>query len=117
MNVLKIFWVNVDVSFNRPMDHFSINGKIRDKKVLGFIQDFGVSAFDEQEMWKLIENEIFRTDGSDNIRKIELERVGLIKESDIQSEIFEDDEIIVKNQSDLGKSGIWYKSGRGYYSS
>jgi len=80
-------------------------------KVLGYIQEFGVTVNDEKDILPLIKDEVSRQDNINSCQII-IERVGLIENMDI--DIMADEDVKNSLEGNPKDFGVWYRTGRGY---
>lgn len=111
---LATFYVNVRVDFIRRMRRFSSLMRLA-RPVAGFYQEFGCTATSLEEARKIVARHI-NEEFPDNNLRISFEHCGLIPQSEIEEEIYGDDEITGSSTfSDPMKEGIWYYTGHGFY--
>jgi hypothetical protein len=111
----NIYWVNIDVRFRRPLDLHLEGGRVKKRNVLGFLQEVGLTAPRDCDVREIIAASLLDSDEKKNC-EVNLEHIGVIQEADLQREIFDDKDIQDSLTGDPMTPGIWYRSGRGYYS-
>jgi hypothetical protein len=108
-----IYYVNIDVRFKKKLV-LKFKDYSDQKMIKGYLQEIGCTAPSEDEMKKMIKALVLQTELESNAT-IRYERIGIIRDNDIQKEIYEDCDIASSLIGDPIKTGIWYKTGRGYY--
>lgn len=111
---LLIFYVTIDVIFKHPLDFIDEKNLKKKRTVVGFIQEIGCTAESEECMRKVVLALVLR-EHERNTTTAVFSRIGIIAKSKLKEEIYDDGDVSVALLGDPLKSGVWYKTGRGYY--
>ena len=115
-NGMSIFYINVDVTFTKPMPCYEAHGCT--KHLRGFLREFGVTADSEEQAKKFVEERV-KSDFEypvDKIREIKFDWIGYISEDQLETEIFADKDIAESDSfGNPRKNGVWYCTGHAYY--
>ena len=114
---MNIYWVELEVIFFNPMPINDENSRETTSYANGFFQEIGCTSNSEEEAKQLIGSYLCDLAWFDlTMSQINYERIGLISEDEIETEIYGDPDIkdsIISNPLD---KGIWYLSGKAFYS-
>ena len=114
---MPIYYVNLDVRFKRPLDLFEGDGSVATKKIAGYLQGVGATFPNPATLESAIADVVFQDQDEDTSNvEIVYDYVGIIPEEDLQSEIYDDEDIKDSLISSPYAVGVWYKTGKGYYS-
>ena len=111
---MKIFWVYVNVIFKEHIPVFEANSNNVQNFADGFFQEIGCTADNEDELKNYISVRIKKNIDWDKVN-IHYERIGVIAKKDVESEVYNDLEICDCLESDPNVKGIWYSSGKAFY--
>jgi len=112
---MKIFYVQIDVVFGKPLRVVGTNGRATGKQARGFIQEIGCTAPSETSMRRLV-REYATANDSRTEPIVHFKRIGVIKSRSIAREVNADSEIVAALKQDPMKQGVWYSTGKGFYS-
>lgn len=114
---MRVFWINLEVNFSSSIHIVDDNNLPVGQSAIGFLQEIGCSADDEEELTQIIKCELSKLDWLDlDNSYVNFYRVGEIVQSEIASEIYADPDIREALIADPNKKGIWYISGKAFFS-
>ena len=114
--LLNIFWINLEVIFSSKMPLLNDQKNEVSSGATGFFQEYGCTADDENELKEIIHADLNEMEWLDLLKtKISFERIGIISQEEIQSEIYADLDIREALKANPRKKGIWYKSGKAFF--
>ena len=114
---MTIYWVNIEVNFNHPMDLMDDENRALPQKVVGFLQEFGCTCEDENKLKQTVKDYLKELDWmSFPESEVTFDRIGEINPSELSSEIYEDPEIRDALIANPKKEGLWYASGKAFFS-
>lgn len=114
---MNIYWVGFTVNFNKPISVFEDDTSKSDSSAYGFFQEIGCTSDNEEETKQIIVDYLSQIPWFDlALSEIVFDRLGIISMNEVQSEIYGDPDIKDSLISDPLKKGIWYASGRAFYS-
>ncbi|MFH2067331.1 MAG: hypothetical protein ABIK15_19175 [Pseudomonadota bacterium] len=113
---MKIFWINLEINFKKALLVFNQDSKALPKGSKGFFQEIGCSANDETEAQGFIKGYLNELQWIDyqNVDVI-FNRIGEISAEEVDSEIYGDIEIKDSLIADPYEQGIWYLSGKAFF--
>ncbi|XHR28146.1 MAG: hypothetical protein ACFUZC_19735 [Chthoniobacteraceae bacterium] len=111
----------MDVTFVRPLQGVDLTQqgrvsieKIEARKILGFVQEFGCTADSQLEMQEMVRAIVLAREDEENAI-IHFDRIGEIAPEDLESEIYQDEDIALALMRAPTSKGIWYQTGRAFY--
>lgn len=111
---MPIYWLQIDVKFREPME---LKGAEDGVKIYGYLQDIGATFPDEEVLKSSIVELVYEDEFMDATNvEITYEYIGVIPPDRAQKEIYGDSDIAHQLLSDPTNDGIWYQTGRGFYS-
>ncbi len=114
---MNIYWINIEVNFDDDIPIINTDDNETLKNAQGFFQEFGCTDANENDAKNLINEYLKETnDFKTSKMKTNFNRVATINFNDIDSEIYGDDDIKDSLLSNPTLKGIWYASGRAFFS-
>ena len=113
---IRIFWVELEVRFRHPRPVYSEDEKEIEEWAAGFVMEFGISAYGENEACNIIES-LLRSDELEISEQdtVEFTYVGEISSENLQQEVYDDPDISGALEQPPTKYGIWYRSEPGFF--
>ena len=112
---MPIYYVNLDVRFKRPLDLIEEDGSVAMKKITGYLQEVGATFPNSATLERAITDLVVNDTDASNV-EIVYDHVGIIPEEDLQSEVYDDEDIKDSLIAAPAAVGVWFKTGKGYYS-
>ena len=113
---MSIYWIELEVGFHKPMPVNEEDSDIATTYANGFIQQIGCTADSEEGAKQMVSDYLINLAWLDlQMSKVNYDRIGIISDNDVQSDIYEDNDIrdsIISNPFD---KGIWYISGKAFF--
>ncbi len=115
---MPIYWLNIDVKFKEPMElEDEEDEKTSYQKIYGYLQNIGATFPNEKALKAAIANLVYEDEFIDAANaEIIYEYIGVIPPNRVQKEIYKDRDIAHLLRSEPTNDGIWYRTGRGFYS-
>ena len=115
---MPIYWVNIDVKFEEPMElEDEENGVTTYEKIYGYLQNLGATFPSEKTLKSAIAKLVYEDEYMNEMNvEIIFDYIGIIPPSQVQKEIYKDRDIAYALRSEPMNDGIWYRTGRGFYS-
>lgn len=113
---MNIYWIGLTIAFSEPMPIVS-DAKKSEENAGGFFQEIGCTGDNEEDARRMVVSELKTIDWLNlSSSTLTIDRIGLISASELQLEIYNDPEIREALIADPTKRGIWYISGRAFFS-
>ena len=113
---LKIYYMQIDVAFQKALEVSRLGGNRSRGIVRGFIQEFGYTASSASEARAFVREIILNELCFEVAVSISFDWIGVIKEDALEDEVYSDQDIV--NSASFTNptiQGLWYKSGRAFY--
>lgn len=110
-----MYWIRVEITFETPLTFISQNGQETGELARGAIMAFGVTAANDEAAIGLVRAAIRDDARFRNLAyTTAIDFLGEIE--DLQSDIYDDEEVASALTQDPRAYGLWYRSGAGWYS-
>ena len=113
---VKIYWVKLEINFEKKIPLLDEKNRELPEGIIGFSQEIGCTADNEEELKEIINNYLRELEWIDQETEVVFDRIGEIEPNKISSEIYGDPDIKDSLRSNPRKRGIWYSSGRAFFS-
>ena len=112
----RIFWIQADIVLQHPIT--VVNPEPGESPgIQGALMEFGVTASSQAAALAKVGEFVARLDQFAGLQHhIEYPYIGEIDRSDVQAEIFADEEVAPALLADPLHAGLWYRTGVGWYS-
>jgi hypothetical protein len=111
-----IFWIRVDLRLDKPLTVLDESHAVHSEAALGALMEFGVTAETEERARKIVEDWFGADERFRGLTyRLEFEYIGEIDRSELQSEVYADEDVADGLLADPANKGLWYRTGVGWY--
>jgi hypothetical protein len=114
---MNVFWIKLTVSFSKPMLFFDEDTNKAEKTSNGFFQEIGCTGDSKEEVERMAMDYLRAISWLDlSASNVTFDRIAIIPNNELASEIYGDPDIKDSLTSDPLMKGIWYLSGKAFFS-
>lgn len=111
-----IFWIRVDVCLHQPLTIRDDRNAVQSEAAHGALMEFGVTAESEKRALRVVEEWIVADERFRGLKyDLDFDYIGKIDRSDLQTEVYADEDVATGLLADPVAIGLWYRTGVGWY--